>query len=169
MHITHLPPCFKGLMQLKGEKKRSHSNRQISTYPKPSGQSRLKQRLFSPPGDSSQPLARWEEEDWGENETRCFWNPSDECEVPGGLVHTLICLNALSSVKMWLPSVSPTLTHISLYREGSLRYLVIYLLHPLYNIKAMALDLKQPRANPGQRPCATAISSLSSFCGSGME
>lgn len=71
MHIAHLPPCFKGLMQLKGEKKEVTVTDKYQHTPKPSGQSSLKQRLFSPPGDYSQPLTRWEEEDWGENETRC--------------------------------------------------------------------------------------------------
>lgn len=32
-----------------------------------------------------------------------LWNPSDECEVPSGVVHTLVSLHALSSLKVWLP------------------------------------------------------------------
>lgn len=38
MHIAHLPPCFKGLMQLKGEKKEVIVTDKYQHTPKPSGQ-----------------------------------------------------------------------------------------------------------------------------------
>ena len=44
MHSAHLPPCFKGLMQLKGEKKEVTVTDKYQHTPKPSGQSHLKQK-----------------------------------------------------------------------------------------------------------------------------
>lgn len=38
MHIAHLPPCFKGLMQLRGEKKEVIVTDKYQHTPKPSGQ-----------------------------------------------------------------------------------------------------------------------------------
>lgn len=54
MHIAHLPPCFKGLMQLRGEKKEVIVTDKYQHTPKPSGHKPAAETMALPlPGYSS--------------------------------------------------------------------------------------------------------------------